>query len=288
MKNIISSFVDWFSFAGEQLANIRFADVLDILILSSLFYLIFRFLRERRAARFFVGIVGLILLYGLSVAIGLHAIRYVAGLIFQVGILVLIILFQPEIRSALESVGEGRLRRLKFTSKRKREEKEIVSMVDAICEAVSDIQRVKQGALIVIERTTKLGDIVRSGVEIDANVNAYLLRNIFYPKAPLHDGAVIIRERRVCAAGCFLPLTQDTDISRQMGTRHRAAIGMSEMSDAVILVVSEETSKISIAYNSRISHDYNYQSMREELLRILLPSSYEDATRRQNGRHSVK
>jgi diadenylate cyclase len=109
------------------------------------------------------------------------------------------------------------------------------------------------------------------------------LRNIFYPKAPLHDGAVIIRERRVCAAGCFLPLTQDTDISRQMGTRHRAAIGMSEMSDAVVIVVSEETARISVAYNGKITNDYNYQSMREELLRILLPAALTKSAKDQKG-----
>ena len=271
MKNIISFFSDWFHFTKEQFSLINVADVFDILILTALFYLVYRFMRDRRAARFAYGIVALFLIYGISVFCGLHAIAYIANLILQVGILILVVLFQPEIRSALENIGEKKLGRFKFTTKKEKTGMETIAMIEAICAATSDLQRERQGALIVIERTTKLGDIARSGIEIDSQVNAYILRNIFYPKAPLHDGAVVIRENRICAAGCFLPLTQDTDISRQMGTRHRAAIGMSETSDAIVIVVSEETGRISIAYNSKMKHDYNYQTMYAELVHILLP-----------------
>lgn len=145
--------------------------------------------------------------------------------------------------------------------------------VEAITEAVCDLSREKTGALIVIERSTKLGEYIKSGVVINAQVNPFLLRNIFYNKAPLHDGAVIIRDYRIYAAGCFLPLSTQTDIVKDLGTRHRAAIGMSEISDAPVIVVSEETGTISVAYEGALKRNFNYSSLKEELLSILEPSA---------------
>ena len=145
------------------------------------------------------------------------------------------------------------------------------SDINTICEAAVELSRSRTGALIVFERETKLGDIIRTGVPVDANLNSYLLRNIFYEGAPLHDGAVVVRDFRICAAACYLPLTQNQDVTKEVGTRHRAAIGMSEASDAVVLCVSEETGIISLAIGGNLTRRYNFQSLNKKLTEELKP-----------------
>ena len=137
-----------------------------------------------------------------------------------------------------------------------------------------ELSRSRTGAIIVFERDTKLGDIIRTGVPIDATLNSYLLRNIFYEVAPLHDGAVVVRDFRICAAGCYLPLSQNPEITKEVGTRHRAAIGMSEASDAIVIVVSEETGTISTAINGALKRNYNYNLLRQELLQLLVQNTH--------------
>ena len=158
--------------------------------------------------------------------------------------------------------------------------------IDAICAAASDLSREKVGALIVIERSTKLGEYIKSGVLIDAVISPHILRNLFFNKAPLHDGAVIIRNSRICAAGCFLPLTTQEDLDKDLGTRHRAAIGMSEISDAVVIIVSEETGTISLSVDGNLKRNYNYSSLKQELNVLLTPQMIsEEGKHRHNSKH---
>ena len=150
------------------------------------------------------------------------------------------------------------------------------NQIEVICNAVSDLSRDKIGALIVIERSTKLGEYIKSGVVVDAEISSHIIKNIFFNKAPLHDGAVIIRDKRVYAAGCFLPLSTRTDINLDLGTRHRAAIGLSEISDAIIIVVSEETGSISVALDGNLTRNYNYTSLKQELNTMLALQEHND------------
>lgn len=257
------NFEEFLTFLRIQFTSIRVTDIVDILLLSVLLYYAYRFVSERRAGKLAMGIFIVLLVLAISAIVNFHAVKFLLGNIFQVGILALIILFQPELRGALEKVGEEPLRGFKGLG----DQRSLASkteMVESLCEAVSDMSRTKTGALIVMERSTKLGDIIRSGVELDAKVSAYLIRNIFYNKAPLHDGAMIIRNGRVCAASCFLPLTERA-INQDLGTRHRAALGMSEVSDALIIIVSEETGTISIAFDGELKRNQNYQTLKQTL-----------------------
>lgn len=265
MEKISEYFSEWFANMLAQFRAIGPADIVDIVLLSLVFFLAYRFIRDRRAGKLAVGVFLIILLLAVSELFELYAIRFLLQNIFQVGFIALLILFQPELRAALEKMGGEPLRSIKSIGDQKKMA-QINSSLDEICDAVSDMARKKTGALIVIERSTKLGDIIRSGVVVDAAVNDYMIRNIFFNKAPLHDGAMIIRDWRICAAGCFLPLTQNDSISKELGTRHRAAIGLSEVSDALIIVVSEERGTISLAREGKLTQGYNYQTLKQELL----------------------
>lgn len=256
-----------------------FIDIIDIAIVAFVFYYVYKFVRERRAGKLAVGILILLLVLLLSEILEMHALGFILTNIFQVGIIALIILFQPELRSALEKVGAEPLRGLRNISENKAgTDVQTTAMIGEITQAVCDMSLDKTGALIVIERSTKLGDIIKSGTVVNANVNSFLIRNIFFNKAPLHDGAMIIKDGRIFSAGCFLPLSTNDDIIKDLGTRHRAAIGMSENSDAVIIVVSEETGSISIAFEGQLKRNYSYNTLKTELCHLLLP---EDETAKQ-------
>jgi diadenylate cyclase len=203
----------------------------------------------------------------------MSALNFVFGNFQQVGILVILVLFQPEIRMALEKVGGTPIPTIKGISSESAELATVGAQIDALCTAVSDLSRDKVGALIVIERTTSLSDFIKSGVYIDAAISPYILRNIFFNKAPLHDGAVIIRKGRICAAGCFLPLSTKEDIDKDLGTRHRAAIGMTEVSDAIVIVVSEETGTVSVSVDGNLARNYNYSTLKQALNGYLAPAA---------------
>lgn len=276
MENIRYYIDSIVSFVEKQFRMLYWTDVVDILLLSILLYGIFRFARDRRAGRLVVGIFAIFVVYALSELFNFNSVAYILRyLVVEAGIVVFVILFQPELRAMLEKVGEEPFRGIKNIGESK-SLAQVTATVDAICEAVSDMSRSKTGALIVIERTTKLGDIIRSGVVIDAKVSAYLIKNIFFTKAPLHDGAVIIRNMRICAAGCFLPLSTNNEVDQDLGTRHRAAIGMSESSDAIVVVVSEESGNISLAIGGNIKRDYNFHSLKQTLISMLTNSSNAD------------
>lgn len=249
-------------------------DLIDILLTSVIFYYAIKFIRERRAGKLAVGIFILILLELAGTAFELPVISFLMQNLFQVGIIAMIILFQPELRSALEKIGGVRVDGIRgIIAQGDAKQMEALSQqVEAVCTAVCDLALDKTGALIVFERSTKLGEYIRSGTVLNADISPRMIKNIFFNKAPLHDGAVIVRDGRIYAAGCFLPLPTNNEIDRDFGTRHRAAIGMSENSDAIVLVVSEETGIISMAKEGQLQRNYDYRKLFNELMLELSPN----------------
>jgi len=245
-------------------------DALDIFLLGIFFFFAFRFIRGRKAGVLLVGILIFFVVQMLAFMLSLDATYFVFSQIFKVGAIAIVIIFQPEIRDALERIGSGSLSGIFSLSDQKKKRQMYSLAIDNICVAVADLASTKTGALIVISRTTKLDDIMQTGIVINANVNSFLLRNIFFNRAPLHDGAVIIDEARIAAAGCLLPLTRRMDVDGDLGTRHRAAIGMSETSDAIIIVVSEETGTISVAYDCELMRDFTSVSLRKFLMKKIM------------------
>ena len=259
-------------------------DVIDILLLASVLYFVYRFVRERRAGKLLIGLGCIFVLSLVGDLFDLPATGFIFSDIRQIGVMAIIILFQPELRSALEKVGGMPSSGIRNITADSREASARSAEIDALCTAVSDLSRDKVGALIVIERSTKLGEYIKSGVSVDAAITPHLIRNIFFNKAPLHDGAVILRSGRICAAGCFLPLTTRNDIDKDLGTRHRAAIGMSEISDAIVIIVSEETGNISVSLNGDLTRNYNYSSLKQELNKLLSPQGQGDYSRKHHRR----
>ncbi len=254
---------DFFNYIINQFAGVAVTDVLDVLIVSVIFYYIIVFIMDRRAGKLAVGIFLLFAMLGISALLKLNVLAFILGNIVQVGLLAVFIIFQPEIRSMLEKVGNESFKNLNL--RENTDDSETKKSIEALCTAAQELAATKTGALIVIERGTKLGDNIKTGVIVNADINVFLLKNIFFNKAPLHDGAVIIRDNRIYACGCFLPLSYNANIIRNIGTRHRAAIGMSENSDALVIVVSEETGTISVAKGGKLSRGFDLYSLKKEL-----------------------
>lgn len=269
VQAVLEFLKSFFTKIGIQFVNIGWVDIADIIILATLLFYVYRFVRDRRAGKLAIGLAFLVCVYAITSLLGMHAMEFLLKNIFQVGLLALIILFQPELRDALERVGADPLRSIKSMTESK-EIKERTEVIDNICIAAGDMSRDRTGALIVIERTTKLGDIMKTGVVIDAVVSQSLIKNIFFNKAALHDGALIVSDYRIAAAGCFLPLTHNATISKDKGTRHRAGVGMSEVSDAIVVIVSEETGEISLAMDGCLYGGQNYTTLRKQLTDLLL------------------
>ena len=250
-------------------------DIIDILVMAYLIYKSICFLRESRAGQLVKGILILLLVYVIAGWWDLTTINWAISNVMDTVIIAAAVIFQPELRRILEKVGHTNFSRGPIISD---EENVMTGCIDAISKAVAVMQEKRIGALIVIERKTQLGDIIDSGTIIDAEASASMINNIFFPMSPLHDGAMIIRDGRLHAAGCILPLTRREDISSQLGTRHRAAIGMSENSDAVVVVVSEETGTISIVVNGKITRNYSGVSAGAELKKLLIEAKPEQKT----------
>ncbi len=263
------------------------ADVLDVAVVSFIIYSLIKLVRETRAEQLVKGILILVLAYVLSSQLNLKMLSTLLNNFFQFGVLALLVVFQPELRSALEQIGRSKIGNYWSFSSLGKEGKEYIQLqekaVSVVAEAAALFQKDKVGALIVFERKTKLGDIIDTGTLINAEPSVALLGNIFYNKAPLHDGAMIMKNGLVCAAGCILPLTKNENISIDLGTRHRAAMGMSENSDAVIVVVSEETGGISVAMSGVLRRNYTRQSLKTELEGLLLPQ-VKDQTEKKPAR----
>lgn len=261
---------DTFTTVVHIIQNIRFVDIIDILVLSVMLYFLFRFIKDKRAGKLAVGLVFMLAFVVFSEIIGMRTMQYIFQNLFQVGIISIVIIFQPEFRSLLEKVGANPIKGLKNIGEVKKEDSLRLSIRE-ITTAVAEMSAAKTGALIAYERETLLGDIISTGVKLDAQVNSFLVRNIFFNKAPLHDGAVIISDARIRAAGCLLPLSAQSDLNKDLGTRHRAAIGLSENSDAVVIVVSEETGTVSIAVNGKLTRGYTAETLKEKLIELLVP-----------------
>lgn len=279
-------------YVKETLLNITVIDVIDIVIVSFLLYYTFKFIRERRAGKLAVGIILLLLLLLVSEVLDMHALNFILSNLFSVGILALVVVFQPELRSVLEKVGGESLRSFKG----KMDDETVTLYTECITEvaiAAEQLSQSKTGALMVFERSTKLGDVIRTGTVVDAKPTSFLIGNIFFNKAPLHDGAVIFREGRVHAAGCFLPLSDNSEIVKDLGTRHRAGIGMSENSDAIVLIVSEETGVISIACDGTLQRGFSRKKLetyledqlivKENLLKSRVKNQLTRMTKKKKG-----
>ena len=253
---------------------------MDILVVALFIYFLIRLVRDSRAEQLMKGIALLALMYLAAFLLNLTTVEFLLKAVFENGLIVLVVIFQPEIRRALEQAGHSKLGVFRlFGGLGTVESTELVEQwhkaIDATAAAVDTLQRQKMGALIVMERSTRLGEIVRSGTVIEAEPSGELISNIFFNKAPLHDGAMIIRDGKVYAAGCILPLTDDQQISRELGTRHRAGVGMSENSDAVVVIVSEETGTVSIAEGGELTRNYSHETLVKALEDRILWSQQE-------------
>lgn len=257
MNGIISSVIDFISL-------LRFADIVDVAIIALVFYKLRDILSEARIWQIMKGIILFIAATWISGILQLNTINFILRNTMQVGILALIILFQPELRRMFERIG-----RTNFDMFFREEEVDYVKTASEITRAACSLSRARLGALIVIEGKTPLNDVFGTGTELNAKVTSDLLITIFFNKTPLHDGAVVICNNKIRYAACVLPLTKNESLSRELGTRHRAAIGLSELSDASIIVVSEETGKISIAKNGNLTRDYTEPTLLEEVEKIL-------------------
>ena len=277
----MDAIIGYFEYVWNQLQSIRIIDVIDILLVALLFYYTFKFVRDRRAGKLLVGIIFLIALLLISEFAQMRVLNFILTNLFSVGVMAIIVVFQPELRSALEKMGGESLKSFKGKL-----DKDAVSVLHAeiseVCVAAESLSQTKTGALIVFERSTKLGDYIRTGTVLDAQISSFLLGNIFFNKAPLHDGAVIIRNGRIHAAGCFLPLSTNGDIVKELGTRHRAGIGMSENSDAVVLIVSEENSIISVAVDGVLKRGFSRKTLEEYLISLLITEDKSAITERVN------
>lgn len=248
------------------LISIRVTDIVDILIVAFLLYKLLEFIKETRAQQLFRGILLIVAAFIASEVFNLSLLNWLLTSLATVGIIAIVILFQPEIRRALEQLGRrGIIGQFRDLSKEER-----YATVHILVDAVDDFSSTKTGALIVIEQETTLTDIIETGVVIDGEMSVRLLGNLFYEGSPLHDGAVIIRGNKVYAASCVLPLTSRQNIGRNLGTRHRAAVGLTEVSDAFVIVVSEETGAISVVRNGTMSRFLDLKSLEKMLLEIYI------------------
>lgn len=243
--------------------------LIDIGIVSYVIYKIIKLVRETRAWQLLKGVLVILIAARLSDALGFRTIAFILRIIIQYITIALIVLFQPELRRGLEKIGRSRFRNI-FVFEEETDTVKVRALIEEIVKAVTSMAKTYTGALIVIERETKIGDIVNSGIQVDANVTSELLINIFSPNTPLHDGAVVIRESKIKAAACFLPLTENPNISKDLGTRHRAALGITEVSDSIVVVVSEESGKISVALNGGLTRNLTGDSLRKALNKNLL------------------
>ena len=259
---------------GNYLLLIRVSDVLDIVIIAFLVYNLLRMVKSTRAENILKGVVAFLLVLWMVDILQLNTIAYIMKNLVQVGILAIIILFQPEIRQILEKVGSRNIKLLRVFNDPK-QQSELETAIDQTVIACSEMSQSKTGVLIVFEREIHLDDMVRSGTTLDAAVSSELLKNIFFVKAPMHDGAVIIRHGRILGAGCMLPLSKNVNLSRDLGMRHRAGIGMSENSDAVVVIVSEETGSISVAIGGMLKRHLKPETLSKLLRNELMPQEDE-------------
>ncbi len=256
---------DFISLIIKSLSNISLWSILDISVVSYIFYKGYMLIKETRAEQLLKGIALIIVLIPISYLLKLDMLYFILNKTLTIGVLSVIIIFQPEIRRGLEHIGRSAFEDVHYAN-----DKESINIaINEIVNAVHNLSETKTGALIVMEQKTGLAEIVSSGTILDANVSSNLLENIFVVNTPLHDGATIIRNNKILASGCVLPLTNNNNINKKLGTRHRAGLGLSEVSDALIIIVSEETGVVSLAINGKLSRGYDKERLRNILSNII-------------------
>lgn len=258
--------MDFLTEARAILQTVELKDIIDILVVSYAIYKLIQLVRETRAEQLLKGFIAILVISRISAALNLYTVSWVINNLLTVGMVLIIVVFQPELRRIFEKLGRSN----NLLSFNKIDNEQAKFKSEELTNAVASLARQKIGALIVIERKVGLSDIAESGTLINGKLSSELLINIFIPNTPLHDGAVIINDDKIVAAGCFLPLTNDPTLSQEMGTRHRAALGMSEKSDAFIIVVSEETGTISVVENGVISRYMDPESLKQSLFNIFI------------------
>ena len=268
--NYLYTFVNQIVYA---ISNFRILDIIDIVVMALIIYKAIQFLKQTRAGQLVKGIAILIFAYLIARWFELAVLRWLLTIIMDSAIVAIAIIFQPEIRRILERVGQMRLGHGQAFDG---DESELADSINQICKAAGIMSEQKIGALIVFERKTQLGEIINTGTVINAKASVSMVNSVFFPNSPLHDGALIVRDGRLYAAGCILPLTQSQIFSSQLGTRHKAAIGMTENSDSVVLIVSEETGIISISFDGQIQRNFNVASAQDYLMSKLIDKNEAD------------
>ena len=273
----VDAVMDYIARMGQTILELArlftLKDALDVAIVTMLLYGLVKLVRDTRASQLVKGIILLVALFLIAYYGELMMLYSILKSFLQSGLIIVVILFQPEIRKALEQVGRSKtIQTLTSAVGRGKdaENAETRQAIAGVVEAAGILQQLRMGALIVFERQARLGEIVATGTLVDAGPSGQLIANVFFNKAPLHDGGMVIRNGRICAAGCILPLTASDSVSAELGTRHRAAIGMSEDYDAVVVVISEETGQISIAIGGRLTRNYNRLTLAETLEKELV------------------
>lgn len=253
-----------------SLSDLTFWDyvvnLLDILLVWFLIYKLFNIIRGTKAIQLLKGIFVIVVVRSLASLLGLNTLEWLMEQVVTWGVLAIIIIFQPELRRALEQLGRGKL----FTRNNTPEENEQERLVEEMVKASAYMAKRRIGALITVEKETGLGDYVETGIPLDSHISSELLINIFIPNTPLHDGAVILQDNRIAAAACYLPLSESPFISKELGTRHRAAIGISEVTDSVTIVISEETGSISLTKSGELYRNLDQETFKEMLLKELV------------------
>ena len=251
---------------------LRPADVIDVIIITFVIYYIFTLLKDTNAGQVIKGVILILVCTQITSWLKLYATNYLFSTIMQIGAVALVVVFQPELRKALSRIGSSRVKEL-FTTDRESGRNRFEAYLAIILKATYDLAATKTGALMVFERTTNLGEISSTGTPVDAELSIELIKNIFYPKAPLHDGAAVIRDFRIHAAGCVLPLSKNNALSSDLGTRHKAGTGISEESDAVVIIVSEETGAVSCAIGGMLKRHLAKETLEKLLINELAPVS---------------
>ena len=283
MNAVIAAISSWWEEILTIAKAFQFKDVIDILIITLLIYSGIKLVRETRAGQLVKGLFLIVALFVISNYLELIMVSQLLDYFFTFAVVSILVLFQPEIRKALEQVGRSNMGQsianvVSGGKDRDQEKVQLRKSINAVVEGIGILQQLKMGALIVFERQTKLGDVVETGTQINCEPSGQIVGNIFFNKAPLHDGAMVIRNGVIHAAGCILPLTKNPSVSAELGTRHRAALGMSEESDAVVVVVSEETSQISVAVNGVLARRFTKDTLRDVLEGYLIQKQEEKSS----------
>ena len=276
MKEILTEWFTHGSVGSWMLPTFQFTDALDIFLVAVLFYEILRWVRKTKAWVLIKGIIIVLVIWLLASVMELNMAIWILESTLSVGILAVVIIFQPELRRALEQLGQGN-----FFTRFFGEEKEVKAViteeaVENIVQSMLAMSAVKTGALIAVEQTVQLDEYEQTGLPVDANITSQLIINIFEKNTPLHDGAVIVRGNRITSATCYLPLSDNLGLSKDLGTRHRAGVGISEVSDSLTIIVSEETGKISVAYDGKLSRNLDGEQLKTRMHQILNKSNEEN------------